>query len=120
MRSARQQQGNEAEQVALKFLLAKGLKPLAQNLSSPLGEIDLLMQDADQWVFVEVRQRKSMSFGGAAASISSTKQLRLRRQAQKILQDRFGGRTWPSVRFDVVAIEGNVEDGKINWIPSAF
>jgi Holliday junction resolvase-like predicted endonuclease len=52
MRSALQQQGNAAEQVALKFLLAKGLKPIAQNLASPLGEIDLLMQDADQWVFV--------------------------------------------------------------------
>jgi putative endonuclease len=120
MRSALQEQGNAGEQVALNFLVSKGLKPLAQNLSSPLGEIDLLMQDADQWVFVEVRQRKSMRFGGAAASISVAKQLKLRRQAQRILQDHFGRRAWPSVRFDVVAIEGSVEDGKINWIPSAF
>ncbi len=120
MRSALQQQGAAGEKVALEFLIQKGLKPLAQNVASPLGEIDLLMQDADQWVFIEVRQRKSMHFGGAAASISSAKQLKLRRQAQKILQDHFGRRAWPSVRFDVIAIEGSVEDGKINWIPSAF
>jgi putative endonuclease len=120
MRSARQQQGDAAESMALAYLRSKGLTPIAQNVSSPLGEIDLLMQDADQWVFVEVRQRQSMSFGGAAASITAAKQLKLKRQAQKILQDHFGRRAWPSVRFDVIAIEGDVEDGKIHWIPSAF
>jgi putative endonuclease len=120
MRTAAQIQGDAGEQRALAFLLSKGLKAIAQNVSSPLGEIDLLMQDVEQWVFVEVRQRKTMSFGGAAASISVAKQLKLRRQAQRILQDHFGSRPWPSVRFDVIAIEGSVEDGKINWIPSAF
>jgi putative endonuclease len=120
MRSALQQQGDAGEKLALDFLIKKGLKPIARNVSSPLGEIDLLMQDADQWVFIEVRQRKSMRFGGAAASISSAKQLKLRRQAQKVLQDHFGKHPWPSVRFDVIAIEGSVEDGRINWIPSAF
>jgi putative endonuclease len=120
MRSALQQQGDAAEKLALNFLISKGLKPIAQNIASPLGEIDLLMQDCEQWVFVEVRQRKSMTFGGAAASISSAKQLKLRRQAQKILQDQFGHRPWPAARFDVIAIEGPVTSGKINWIPSAF
>jgi putative endonuclease len=120
MRSPLQQQGALAEKIALDYLQSQGLKPIAQNISSPLGEIDLLMLDAQQWVFVEVRQRKNMNFGGAAASISSAKQLKLRRQAQKILQDHFGRRPWPAVRFDVVAIEGPVEDGKINWITSAF
>jgi putative endonuclease len=118
--STRQLQGSQAEQRALDYLVARGMTPLGTNIASPLGEIDLLMQHGDQWVFVEVRQRKSMAFGGAAASITSAKQLKLRRQAQKILQDRFGNRPWPAMRFDVIAIEGRQEDGKINWLQNAF
>jgi putative endonuclease len=106
--------------MALKFLAARGLQPLGQNLASPLGEIDLLMRDRDQWVFVEVRQRKSLSFGGAAASVSYAKQQKLKRQALKIMQDHFGGKSWPAMRFDVIAIEGSLENCKINWIANAF
>jgi putative endonuclease len=106
--------------MALKFLVARGLRPLGQNLSSPLGEIDLLMQDLDQWVFVEVRQRKNFHFGGAAASVSHAKQQKLKRQALKVMQDHFGHKSWPAMRFDVIAIEGPLENCKINWIANAF
>ena len=120
MLSPKQKQGLQAELRAKTFLQTQGLTALAENISSPLGEIDLLMAHQDQWVFIEVRQRSSMAFGGAAASISFAKQQKLRRQALKILQDQFGARTWPSMRFDVIAIEGSVDSGKINWIQNAF
>ena len=118
--SPRQRLGFQSEERAKAYLLTQGLQPLAQNIASPLGEIDLLMQHRDQWVFIEVRQRSSMQFGGAAASISFAKQQKLRRQALKIMQEQFGSRTWPSMRFDVIAIEGAVDSGKINWIQNAF
>ena len=47
-----------------------GLRCLARNYRCRLGEIDLIMQDGDTVVFVEVRQRRSARFGGAAASIT--------------------------------------------------
>lgn len=119
-RSPRQRLGDRAEQRALEHLQGKGMRLIGRNLSSPLGEIDLLLEDRGQWVFVEVRQRSSAQFGGAAASISFRKQQRLRRQALQVLQQRFGARPWPAMRFDVIAIEGSVDDGRIEWIANAF
>ncbi len=81
-----------------------------------VGEIDLVMRDADEWVFVEVRSRRGAGFGGAAGSITATKQARLRRAAQTYLLQVFGQRAWPACRFDVVAIEGD----RVEWIRAAF
>jgi putative endonuclease len=53
---------------------------------------------------VEVRQRASTRFGGAAASVDARKQARVRAAAQAWLQQRCGARPWPPLRFDVVAI----------------
>ena len=73
--------GDAAEQTALNFLQQAGLRLLARNYRTPGrggGEIDLILRDADgTCVFVEVRQRKTASHGGAAASVSSTKQRRI-------------------------------------------
>lgn len=81
-----------------------------------VGEIDLVMRDADTLVFVEVRSRGSGGFGGAAASIDHRKQLRLSRAANRYLLERFGQQRWPACRFDVVAYEA----GRANWIRGAF
>ncbi len=81
-----------------------------------MGEIDLIMRDGQTVVFVEVRSRRSMAWGGAAASVDFRKQQRIQRAAQCWLQSRFAGRGWPECRFDVVAIEG----GRLTWIRQAF
>ena len=60
-----------------------------------------------------VRARRSAAFGGAAASISATKQRSLVFAAQHFL------RRYPSpppCRFDVVAID----DGRVEWLRGAF
>jgi len=108
--------GDQAEQLALSHLEQAGLKLIDRNLGSKLGEIDLLMRDGSQWVFVEVRARSSNAFGGAAASVTKVKQNKLRRQSQVILKARFGDGQWPSCRFDVCAID----NGEVNWIQGAF
>ena len=72
------QKGDAAEDAALRHLQAAGLRLLARNYRTPGrggGEIDLILRERDGTVvFVEVRQRASASHGGAAASVSSTKQ----------------------------------------------
>ena len=108
--------GDLAEQRALEHLLEAGLELIGRNVASPLGEIDLVMSDRGQWVFIEVRARASAGFGGAAASVTRSKQSRLRRQAQAILKARFGDSPWPPCRFDVCALDA----GHINWIKDAF
>jgi len=115
-RSPTQRRGDEAEELALRHLERAGLRLVTRNDASPLGEIDLVMTDGAQWVFVEVRRRASAAFGGAAASVTSAKQRRIRLQAQHLLKRRFGDRPWPACRFDVCAID----DGRIDWLRDAF
>ena len=108
--------GKQAERWAAGFLQQQGLKLVAQNFRSHFGEIDLIMQDADTLVFVEVRQRSSDDFGGAAASIDRHKQLRLIRTAKYYLARL--GRT-PPCRFDVMLMDD--EHGcNAEWIKNAF
>ena len=73
-RTARQVSGFEAETAALEHLQQAGLQLLARNVGYSVGELDLILRDADTLVFVEVRQRKSEAFGGAAASLDRRKQ----------------------------------------------
>ncbi|MCO5120750.1 MAG: YraN family protein [Burkholderiaceae bacterium] len=115
-RSPTQRRGDEAEDLAMRHLERAGLRLLARNDASPLGEIDLVMIDGAEWVFVEVRRRAGAAFGGAAASVTPAKQRRIRLQAQHLLKRRFGDRPWPACRFDVCAID----DGRIDWLRDAF
>lgn len=114
--SPSQRQGHAAETRALDFLLAHGLRPVTRNAGMRVGEIDLVMRDVDEWVFIEVRSRRGAGFGGAAGSVTAVKQARLRRAAQTYLLQVFGQREWPPCRFDVVGIEGE----RIEWIRGAF
>ena len=114
-RSPTRQAGDAAEERALEYLLEHGLVPLARNVSSKLGEIDLVMRDRDEIVFVEVRARSRADYGGAAASVDRAKQARLRREAQRWLATRYRDR-WPACRFDVCALQGV----HVEWIRGAF
>lgn len=108
--------GAQAERAARRLLEAAGMRCLAVNVRYKFGELDLIMQDESELVFVEVRARTSNRFGGAAASVDGRKQLRLERAANRYLIERFGQRAWPPCRFDVVAFEGD----EPNWIRGAF
>ena len=113
--TSRKKQGNEAEQQACKHLQSHGLTLLEKNFSTKAGEVDLIMQDNETLVFVEVRYRKNADFGGAAASVTAKKQQRIIKAALAYQQKHM---PQSSMRFDVVAIEG--DNKKIDWIQSAF
>lgn len=114
--SRSQQQGARAEQRADRYLQAQGLRTVDRNVRFRGGELDLVMLDRDELVFVEVRSRRSVDFGGAAASVDWRKQQRLRCAAHLYLMRRYGAHAWPPCRFDVVAIDGT----RIDWIRGAF
>jgi putative endonuclease len=114
--TSRKKRGNEAEDKACQFLKEKGLKLIERNFATKAGEIDLIMRDKDETlVFIEVRYRKNADFGGAAASVTPKKQQRIIKAALAYQQKQA---PQSSMRFDVVAIEG--DNGQINWIKSAF
>ena len=111
------QVGDAAEDAALHYLQRANLRLLERNYRTPGrggGEIDLIMRAPDgTTVFVEVRQRKSASHGGAAASVGGLKQRRIIFAARHYLMRL---REPPPCRFDVVLLEM----GEITWLQAAF
>ncbi len=111
------QVGDAAEEQALRYLLAQGLRLLERNYRTPGrggGEIDLVMRAPDgTLVFVEVRKRRSVDHGGAAASVGRVKQRRIVLAAQHYL---LSWQRLPPCRFDVVVVE---PDG-VQWLQAAF
>jgi putative endonuclease len=106
--------GSEAEEQAAVFLAQQGLTLVARNYRCRYGEIDIIGRDGPTLVFVEVRQRSSTTYGGAAASITSAKQAKVVRAAQHYLAAMAGT---PPCRFDVVLLNG---DGDVEWLKNAF
>lgn len=109
------QPGNDSEQLARQYLEQRGLRTLATNYRSRWGELDIVMQDGAQIVFVEVRFRSDKRFGGAAASVTRSKQERLLRTAAVFLEQR--ALAHRPVRFDIVAISGS---NSVDWLVDAF
>ncbi len=111
--------GSTMEETAKRHLEKKGLQTVAQNFHCKLGEIDLIMRDADTLVFIEVRYRKKHSFGSPAATVTASKQRKLARAAQLFLQRH---RHWRdhTCRFDVVGLSGEKDNCAIEWIQRAF
>jgi len=107
------EKGQAAEQTAADYLTARGLRLVERNWRCKGGEIDLVMRDGATLVFVEVRARGGMAFGGAAASITAAKQARVVLAARHYLAAK--GLDVPC-RFDVVL----VQDGRLEWLQGAF
>ena len=115
----RQQIGQNAEQEACKFLQAKGFRLLLQNYRCYHGEIDLIMQDQDDIVFVEVRSRHRLDYGNAFESINHSKMKKIIKTAMHFLQMK----KWldqVNSRFDVVAIHPVAGEMQLEWIKNAF
>lgn len=109
----RQIKGQAGEDAALAYLVAQGLALVQRNFRCKGGEIDLVMQEGTVLVFVEVRRRAGLGYGGAAASVTHSKQARLIIAAQTYLQRH---RVPPACRFDVIAIDG----GHLEWLRNAI
>lgn len=111
MRSA----GGDAEKLAAAYLQQQGLRLVEKNYRCRFGEIDLIMHDGKSLVFVEVRLRSNMNFGGAGMSITPAKQRKLTLTAQHYLQKH--GST--ACRFDAVLMR-NTNTHDMEWIRNAF
>ncbi len=111
--------GENAEQAACEFLSSKQLKLVERNIRYPFGEIDLLMQDGKELVFVEVRFRRNQNFGGGIESVTLSKQKKMANAAQAWLSSH---KQWANAgcRFDVVAVDWHQDAFRFDWIKSAF
>lgn len=112
-KDARHQLGKAGEEMAARLLVQEGMVILARNWRCPYGELDLVASEnapddcmggvMTTWlVAVEVRIRRGMRFGTAKASVTATKQAKLRSVAEAYVQATGWQGPW---RIDVVAIQ---------------
>jgi len=114
----RQLLGARGEQAAAEYLGRRGLKLVARNLRTPVGEIDLVLRDRRHLVFVEVKTRRGTGFGLPQEAVTTRKQRQILRAAQWYLNDHGPGRLQP--RFDVVAVIEREGKTEIEHIENAF
>lgn len=112
-----QETGRAAEEKALAYLMEQGLKLISQNYTCRLGEVDLIMRDADYLVFIEVRARTSMRFGGGLASITYAKRQKILKTTDYYVMTHQEYAKL-AIRFDVISIDGS--SASITWIKDAF
>ncbi len=98
----RRADGDQFEQIALDFLIRQGLTLVTRNWRSKNGEIDLILREKTDLIFVEVRKRNDSSFGGALASIDQAKTARIVAAANDYLA-RLPSR--PNFRIDAVVFD---------------
>lgn len=112
--------GQTSEAQAEQFLRKKGYRILERNLRTTLGELDLVVEDAEVLVFVEVKARTTQAFGGALLAVDHRKRAKLIRLASQYLARRH----WTDrvCRFDVVLVQGGQSSAelRVEHLQNAF
>jgi putative endonuclease len=110
----RRARGAQAEDDAIKVLRKAGYRVVDRNFRCRIGELDVVALDGDTLVFIEVRSRRDVSFGGGIAAISGAKMKQVARVAAAYVAIRRP--VFTTCRFDVVAVTGD----EITHIRDAF
>jgi len=110
--------GDHAEDLALSYFKNKKFSLEQRNFHCRYGEIDLIMWDQEYLVFIEVRHRASFDYGGALESIDHIKRSKLRRAAEFYLVST--KRNDCACRFDILCVNGNLNNPDYEWIANAF
>jgi putative endonuclease len=95
--------GALGEKIAAEYLTRLGYVIRERNFRSREGEIDIIAEKDDFLIFVEVRTRRSLSFGTPEESVTAKKKERLIAMTQAYMEDRED--LPPSWRIDVMALE---------------
>ncbi len=94
--------GERGEAIAAAYLKGQKFTIVEKNYRCKGGEIDIIAKDGKTFVFVEVKTRRTLSFGPPQQALTSFKQRQISKAALTWLADKklFGA----SARFDVIAI----------------
>lgn len=94
--------GRQAERAAADYLRSRGWKVVAENYTTPVGEIDLVARDGGTLVMVEVKARSNAMFGDALEAVGPRKERRLRAAAAWWMAEK--GEVTHQIRFDVITV----------------
>lgn len=114
----RKRVGQYGELLSRKYLINQGYSILASNYRTKLGEIDIIAQKKDVVAFIEVKTRKSLTYGLPREAVTPHKQMTIHRLAQQYIQyKKLEGVTF---RFDVIEVQFIEDAMHINHIENAF
>lgn len=103
MKSSNRELGNHGEDLACKFLEKNGYKIIERNKSfSKFCEIDIIAQIKNTLVFVEVKTRKTNSFGSPLEAITKTKYSHIKQGALTYLGEN--SKKFSNFRIDAIGI----------------
>lgn len=109
--------GKIGENLAVELLINKGYQILERNWRSGHKEIDIIALDGDTLVAVEVKTRKSNTYGEPDLAVGMMKQQMLIWAADTYVRYR---NLDVDVRFDIISIVFTDKDKYIEHIEDAF
>ena len=114
----KREDGTHGENLAVDYLKKKGYRILERNFRFERGEIDIIAEQHDTLIFIEVKARRSTSFGTPEDAVTSTKQ----RQIQKVAEGYLfiNSVDGKACRFDVIAIQFENGTPNIRHYENAF
>jgi putative endonuclease len=118
MLNFRQKFGKFGEDLAVRYLKKMGYKVLCRNYRTRFGEIDIIAKDSDTIVFIEVKSRRTATFGHPKYSITRKKQERISKTALYYLKEN--NQSNCRARFDVVTINSADKKTDVEIIKNAF
>ncbi len=115
--------GKKGEDLALEYLLQRGMVLLARNWRSGHKELDLVMEEGNFIRVVEVKARSWPAMADPLANVDNSKRRKVISAARGFLIARKKEGLLPTGRevvFDVVSILFNGDAFKIEYIRDAF
>lgn len=117
----RKKLGDLGEEIAQKFLEAKGFRIIEKNYRFERAETDLIVIDEKNKMlaFVEVKTRRNKKFGEPEESVHFYKQEQLLKSSNGFLMNNTEYEDWEK-RFDVISILIEGDKQTIKHIENAF
>lgn len=109
--------GKMGEEIALQFLIGKGMKLLARNWRNGHKELDLIMEEENYLRVIEVRTRNYPNTVSPWETIGHKKQFLIIKAANAFaLEHHFS----KEIVFDIISIIINGPEYSVKYIPNAF
>ena len=98
-----------------------GWRLLGRNVRIGRGELDIIARRGPVLAFIEVKARRTSSYGAPEDAVGPRK----RRQVARLAELWLGARPWAlrgvtDVRFDVIAVDADVYPLRVRHLPAAF
>lgn len=113
------ERGQEAEQIAVRYLESRGFCLIEQNFRCSCGEIDLIMSKEKNLYFVEVKGRWTRQKGEPLEQVTPRKMRQISRVAEFYLHQN-PLRDDQRAYLSVIGIDKSLNPEKIQWVPDAF